>query len=164
MRITKRLTIVFLIALVGIAGAIALFPRLGDSDNTPVIINNTSVPPVPTLPQARVAEGAALYAQYCARCHGADLEGAPDWKNSLPDGSLPPPPQDSSGHTWHHSDSLLLDIIANGGDPADNSKMPAFDDQITENEMTSILDFIKSKWGTEERDFQWWITVTQRNP
>jgi mono/diheme cytochrome c family protein len=108
--------------------------------------------------------GAALYAQYCASCHGVNLEGAPDWKISLPDGSLPPPPQDSSGHTWHHPDPLLLDIVANGGDPAYNSRMPAFGDQISKDEMISILDFIKSTWGKDEREFQWWMTVTQGNP
>lgn len=130
----------------------------------PVVINNTPVPPVPTSDPARLDQGAALYAQYCASCHGADLEGAPDWKKSLPDGSLPPPPQDSSGHTWHHPNSLLLDIMTNGGDPADNSKMPAFGDQISKDEMISILDFIKSTWGKDEREYQWWMTVTQGNP
>ena len=94
------------------------------------VINNTPVPPVPTLDPARVSQGAALYAQSCASCHGANLEGAPDWKKSLPDGSLPPPPNDGSGHTWHHSDTVLLDIISSGGDRAYNSKLPAFNDKL----------------------------------
>lgn len=130
------------------------------SPSSPVVINDTAVPPVPTLAPDRVARGAMLYAQSCARCHRANLEGAPDWKKSLPDASLPPPPHDRSGHTWHHPDTLLLDIIANGGDPAFNSKMPAFKDKLSEEEMRAILAFIKSKWGKDEREFQWWMTAT----
>ncbi len=53
----------------------------------------------------------------------------------------------------------FLDIIANGGDPAFGATMPGFGDQLTEEEAASILDFIKSSWGDEEREFQWWITV-----
>ena len=126
----------------------------------PVVINGTSVPPVPSLAPERVARGAELYAANCGACHGPELQGASDWKRSLPDGSLPPPPHDSSGHTWHHPDGLLLEIIANGGDPAYNSKMPAFHEELTPDEMRSILEFIKSKWGKDAREFQWWITVT----
>ncbi len=125
-----------------------------------VVIGGTSVPPVPSLDPERVARGAELYAANCGACHGPELQGASDWKRSLPDGSLPPPPHDSSGHTWHHPDGLLLEIIANGGDPALNSKMPAFHEKLTLDEMRSILEFIKSKWGKDAREFQWWITVT----
>ncbi len=160
----RRLRPVIWLLLFAVFGATVFIWNRSAITGKPVVINNTPVPPIPTLDMARVGQGAALYAQYCARCHGAELEGAPDWKKSLPDGSLPPPPQDGSGHTWHHPDSLLLDIMANGGDPAYNSKMPAFGDQITEDEMISLLDFIKSRWGKEEREFQWWITVTQSNP
>jgi mono/diheme cytochrome c family protein len=130
----------------------------------PVVINETAVPPVPTLNPALVARGATVYAQQCASCHGANLEGAPNWKQRLPDGSLPPPPHDSSGHTWHHPDALLLDIIANGGDPIYNSKMPGFKEKLTQEEGEAVLEFIKSKWGKDERDFQWWITATQNDP
>jgi len=126
----------------------------------PVVINNTAVPRVPTLDAGRVARGAELYAQNCAQCHGAQLEGAADWKRPLPDGSLPPPPHDDSGHTWHHPDGLLLGIIADGGDPSDGSKMPRFGERLSPEEMRSILEFIKSSWGTENREFQWWITAT----
>ncbi len=141
--------------------ALLMFWRMPSAGH-PVVINNTAVPPVPTLNPDRVAQGAALYMQNCARCHGANLEGAPDWKRSLPDGSLPPPPHDSSGHTWHHPDSLLLSIIANGGNPAFNSKMPAFKDKLSEEDMAAILEFIKSKWGKDEGEFQWWMTATAK--
>jgi mono/diheme cytochrome c family protein len=144
---------------VGVSLALLVF-RKAPSAGSPVVINDTAVPPVPTLNPDRVAQGAALYAENCARCHGANLEGAPDWKRSLPDGSLPPPPHDRSGHTWHHPDTLLLDIIANGGNPAFNSKMPAFKNKLSEEEMRAILAFIKSKWGKDEQEFQWWMTAT----
>jgi mono/diheme cytochrome c family protein len=127
----------------------------------PVVINDTAVPPVPTLNLEWVEQGAIVYAQECGTCHGAKLEGAPDWKQPLPDGSFPPPPHDSSGHTWHHPDSLLLTIIADGGDPAYNSKMPAFRDKLTEPEKWAVLEFIRSKWGEDEREFQWWMTATE---
>jgi len=126
----------------------------------PVVIGGTSVPPVPSLDPERVARGAELYATNCGACHGAELQGTSDWKRPLPDGSFPPPPHDSSGHTWHHPDGLLLEIIANGGDPALNSKMPAFHQSLTPDEMRSTLEFIKSKWSADAREFQWWITVT----
>lgn len=125
----------------------------------PVVINGTVAPPLPTLNPAAVAEGERLYARYCAICHGANLEGAPDWKVRLSDGSLPPPPQDSSGHTWHHADSLLLTIIRDGGDPTTNSKMPAFGDRLSDDEIWAILTFFKSRWSEEERKFQWWVTA-----
>lgn len=129
--------------------------------NKAIVIGGTAVPPVPTLNPDRVAQGAVIYTQHCAVCHGANLEGAPNWKQRLADGSLPPPPHDSTGHTWHHPDSLLLQIIAGGGNPVDNSKMPAFGDKLTEADMVAVLEFIKSKWDQEAREYQWWMTVTR---
>lgn len=87
------------------------------------------------------------------------MEGASDWKVRLPDGGLPPPPHDNTGHTWHHADDLLLTIIRSGDDSATNSRMPAFGDQLSDDEIMNILTFFKSRWGTEERNFQWWVTV-----
>ena len=48
--------------------------------------------------------GQKVYGEYCASCHGANLEGQPDWKRRLENGRMPAPPHDESGHTWHHSD------------------------------------------------------------
>lgn len=148
-----------LILLAASAAVALLLLWQAPTAGSPVVINNTAVPPAPTLNPDRGAQGAALYAQHCAMCHGADLAGALNWKKRLPDGSLLPPPHDNSGHTWHHADALLLKIISEGGDPADNSKMPAFKAKLSLDEMVAILEFIKSKWGKAEREFQWWMTA-----
>ena len=124
----------------------------------PVTINGITVPPVPTLNADWVSQGETLYSQYCASCHGANLEGVPDWKIVRPDGKLLPPPHDSSGHTWHHPDGLLVSVIAEEGDPS-YSDMPGFRDVLTEEEMNAVLTFIKNSWGQEEREVQWWITA-----
>ena len=128
----------------------------------PVVIHQTAVPPLPSLDSEKVAMGESLYTPYCAKCHGAHLEGSPNWQEPLPDGSLLPPPHDSAGHTWHHSDELLISITENGGDPAYHSKMPAFKDQLSREEIAAIFDFIKSKWDREKREYQWWITMRPR--
>jgi mono/diheme cytochrome c family protein len=124
----------------------------------PIVIQGTAVPPLPTLDADRVVEGERLYAQYCTVCHGAELEGQPSWQQPQEDGSYPAPPHDSSGHTWHHPDELLLDIIAKGGNPAFGSTMPGFEEQLDDGEMRAILEFIKSHWDTELRESQWWIS------
>ena len=160
----KRSSRILIILLVSVGVVLLFLSRPVSPTANPVVINGTAVPPVPTLNRDRVAHGASLYGQYCAECHGANLEGAPDWKRRLPDGSLPPPPHDSSGHTWHHPDSLLSSIIANCGDPTDNSKMPAFKDKLYDDQIIAILESLKSKWGSQEREFQWWITATQDRP
>jgi hypothetical protein len=49
-----------------------------------------------------------------ALCHGANLEGQPNWRKPLPNGRLPAPPHDRTGHTWHHSDKQLFDMVKNG--------------------------------------------------
>lgn len=94
--------------------------------------------------------------QYCAQCHGANLEGAPNWRQRLPD---------SSGHTWHHSDALLIKIVAAGGQAVygnvmSKSNMLAFKDRLAPEEIAAVLDFIKSKWGKDEREIPWWMTAT----
>ena len=125
----------------------------------PVVIQGTAVPPLPTLDAVRVAEGGQIYAANCASCHGAELEGQPNWQQPTEDGSLPAPPHDSNGHTWHHPDVVLLDIIANGGDPAFGGTMPGFGAQLSPEDRVAVLDFIKSHWRTEDREFQWWISA-----
>ncbi|MEX0797742.1 MAG: cytochrome c [Acidimicrobiia bacterium] len=110
-----------------------------------------------TVSNAVVERGGELYQTNCASCHGTDLAGAPDWKTPNEDGSYPAPPHDSSGHTWHHSDRLLIEIIRDGSN-APQTRMPAFGDQLTDDDIEAILEFIKASWGPQEKDYQSQVT------
>lgn len=104
-----------------------------------------------------IALGQELYAAHCAACHGADLEGQPDWKSRGPDGRMPAPPHDASGHTWHHSDQDLLLITREGLAaivPGYETDMPAFGEVLTDAETEAVLAFIKSTWPERERAYQ----------
>ncbi|WP_349367812.1 cytochrome c [Salinarimonas sp.] len=106
---------------------------------------------------ARVAQGRALYADYCAACHGVDLEGQPNWRERLPNGRLPAPPHDETGHTWHHSDRQLIAITRHGPGvllPGYESDVPGFAEVLTDAEIEAVLAFIKSTWPEREREFQ----------
>src|SRR5262245_3752214 len=102
--IPRRRLIAGLLALAVVAGASAgawlwlrpLGPRIDPAD------------------QAQVAQGQAVYAAQCARCHGANLEGQPNWRERQANGHLLAPPHDESGHTWHHPDSDLFGITKHG--------------------------------------------------
>jgi mono/diheme cytochrome c family protein len=106
--------------------------------------------------------GQALYAENCASCHGAKLEGQPDWKRRLPSGRMPAPPHDVSGHTWHHADDVLFQITKDGVEAVVGggyqSDMPAFGDKLSDDEIRAILAFIKSSWAERERGFQAEVT------
>ena len=140
-----------------------IFVQVQRQAAAPVVINGTAAPPLPAVDRSAAALGEPLYQQYCAACHGQDLSGAPGWKTSLPDGSFPPPPHDETGHTWHHPDALLLQIMAEGGQFYDGV-MPGFSEQLTDTEMAAILEFIKSRWDREARTYQWWITNVHPTP
>lgn len=101
--------------------------------------------------------GRTLYLDHCASCHGVNLEGQPDWMLRKPDGKLPAPPHDSSGHTWHHSDTQLLTIVRDGLGaiaPGYETDMPAFGATLRDDQIVAILNFIKSSWPERQRDFQ----------
>ncbi len=106
--------------------------------------------------------GAALYAQHCASCHGARLEGQPDWHRPNPDGTYPAPPHDETGHTWHHGDRMLADYVARGGAAvlADSgvtgfvSAMPAFGEVLDAADIAAVLAYIRSTWPPHIQEIQ----------
>lgn len=106
---------------------------------------------------AQEQDGRSLYETNCASCHGAQLEGQPDWMSRLPNGRLPAPPHDETGHSWHHSDGQLFRIVKEGLAaiaPGYETDMPAFADRMTDDEIRAVIDFIKSTWPDRERDYQ----------
>jgi mono/diheme cytochrome c family protein len=98
----------------------------------------------------QVALGETVYEAQCAVCHGAELEGQPDWRQRLPSGRLPAPPHDETGHTWHHPDQQLFGMVKNGMTPyapeGYESDMPAFLGILSDEEIWAVLAHIKSTW------------------
>ena len=103
-----------------------------------------------------VARGSQVYAENCASCHGVDLAGQPDWRAPGPDGKLPAPPHDATGHTWHHDGETLFRLTKYGlveliGDPDYASNMPAYDGILTDADIIAVLSYIKSTWPQDIR-------------
>lgn len=103
----------------------------------------------PNDPQI-VATGAKIYAENCAACHGANLQGQANWKSPDAEGYLPAPPHDETGHTWHHRDEQLFMLTKYGiGSVAGadyRTRMPAYEDVLSDEQIVAVLSFIKSQW------------------
>lgn len=114
---------------------------------------------------SQVSVGKRLYDAHCAACHGARLEGQPDWRKKLPNGRMPAPPHDATGHTWHHTDSTLFGITKYGllpgkyAPPDYRSDMPAFIGTLSDEEIWAVLAYIKSFWPQELRKAQRDLTL-----
>ncbi|MFY0691650.1 MAG: cytochrome c [Paracoccaceae bacterium] len=114
-----------------------------------------------------LAQGAALYGEHCAACHGANLEGQPNWRSPNADGTLPAPPHDETGHTWHHDNQLLFDYTRLGGQRAlaergitgFQSGMPGFESILAPEGIWNILAYIRSTWPEQVQEIQ-----STRNP
>lgn len=109
-----------------------------------------------------LAQGAALYTEHCASCHGTELEGAPNWRRVGTNGLYPAPPHDETGHTWHHGDRLLFDYTKLGGEETlairgvtdFESDMPGFGHVLSDEQIRDVLAFIKSRWPEPMRRHQ----------
>ena len=146
--------------ILGMAGGAAILGGLWATSRLAIDTN----PPAST---AVVERGNVIYQANCAVCHGPSGEGeSPAWKTPNADGTYPGPPHDSTGHTWHHADQLLFDIVKDGGSrfnsPTFRSRMPASGGTLTDDEIRAVLAYIKTLWGPGEREAQ--RGVTERAP
>lgn len=118
--------------------------------------------------QALVARGEPVYAQHCAVCHGARMEGQANWRQRLPNGRLPAPPHDVTGHTWHHPDRVLVEIVKHGLVPGKTapegyqSDMPAYGQVLPDADVVAVLAYIKSSWPQDALQAQKEVTLQSR--
>lgn len=107
----------------------------------------------------QVSRGALVYKKFCSLCHGANLEGDPNWRIRNDNGKLPAPPHDETGHTWHHADELLFGIIKFGlippyGPANYKTDMPAWGSTLSDEDIWAVLAYIKRQWPAETREAQ----------
>ncbi len=96
----------------------------------------------------QVTEGARVYEQNCAACHGKRGEGAPNWRKAGADGKYPAPPLNGTGHAWHHPLSILFHTIKNGS-PGGQGNMPAWGGKLNDDEIVSVIAWFQSRWPEE---------------
>ena len=102
-----------------------------------------------------LTRGEKNYQLQCSSCHGVNLEGQPNWRDFKEDGTLPAPPHDETGHTWHHDTKMLFEYTKFGGQKTleavgvtdYKSGMPGYEHLLTDEEIWEILSFIRSTWS-----------------
>lgn len=103
-----------------------------------------------------VQRGGAVYQANCASCHGAQLQGQPNWRERGADGLLPAPPHDASGHTWHHPDEVLFRLTKHGVGkeariPDYKTAMPVYEGVLSDEDIIAVLSWIKAQWPPDIR-------------
>lgn len=89
------------------------------------------------------SKGAAHFEKLCASCHGSD--------GLALDGEAPP----LAGSSWVAGpESRLIRIVMHGvkgpirvGDKIDNREMPGFGSRLSDEEIASLLTFVRRRWG-----------------
>lgn len=91
------------------------------------------------------ARGAGIYADKCQVCHGDAATGRQAAPNT--------PTHGPEGHTWHHADGQLVQIILGRLD-FPGKTMPPFEGELSESDVLDVLEHLKSNWPAEQRQFQ----------
>ncbi|MER2605702.1 MAG: cytochrome D1 domain-containing protein [Siculibacillus sp.] len=114
-------------------------------------------PAAPTLTKEQMDQGATIYFQRCAGCHGVLRKGAtgknlePAWTKKAADGTV------TEGGTLKLGQARLEKIIANGTDGG----MVNFDDILTKDEIKLISSYIQTppqappEWGMKDMMASW---------
>lgn len=114
---------------------------------------------------AELKKGQDIYLQYCAACHGPEGRGQFPEAPLAPDttGRIGAPPHNESGHSWHHSDALLIRYVTEGGfsDLTRFYLMPAFGQVLSDEQVLLVIAYIKSMWTDEQRASQYQLTLDE---
>ena len=138
----------FIFSVFLILTALYFFMTYSNKSNASINLNTTD--------NSIIENGKKIYAKNCASCHGVNLEGQKNWMSRLPDGLMPAPPHDQTGHTWHHPDRYLFMVTKYGieefiGEKYPNN-MPAYKDILSDKEIIAVLSYIKSTWPTKIKE------------
>ena len=142
----NKKTLIFSVVI--ILTALYFFMTYSNKSNANINLNTTD--------NSIIENGKQIYAKNCASCHGVNLEGQKNWMSRLPDGLMPAPPHDQTGHTWHHPDRYLFMVTKYGieefiGEKYPNN-MPAYKDILSDKEIIAVLSYIKSTWPTKIKE------------
>ena len=108
--------------------------------------------PITRDSELMIARGKIAYQNNCVSCHQVNLVGAENWKGLDEDGHRKAPPLNGTGHTWHHDDATLHNIIKYGLAKLVKNyegKMLGFEDNLKDKDIDSVLAYMKSFWPND---------------
>jgi mono/diheme cytochrome c family protein len=98
---------------------------------------------IPRAPAATIAgaDGARLYADNCARCHGGNGEGV---ENNFPNLA-------GNESVWDGPPQDIESMILGGFRPwhAGQSSMPEFNQVLSDREIAAIANYVRTSWGNK---------------
>ena len=98
---------------------------------------------------ALIKDGKATYERHCLNCHGEARTG---------EGGLSTAPvHGPDGHTWHHPDGQLKEMILGTFDYPKKT-MPSFVGIISDSDVDAVLAYLKSNWDAEHLAWQEEVT------
>ena len=146
------------IALVGLIPLVLAACTSGESstaaapaspENKPAPIDNTDRGGIKRwYAFQHVSQGAKVFQENCATCHGKQAAGAANWRQMGSDGKYPPPPLNGTGHSWHHPLKMLYYTISNGS-PGGQGNMPAWREKLSQEEIIAAIAWFQSRWPDE---------------
>ena len=113
--------------------------------------------PITRDSELMITRGKIVYQNNCISCHQVNLVGVENWKELDEDGHRKSPPLNGEGHTWHHDDSTLHNIIKYGLVKLVKNyqgKMLGFEDKLKDKDIDSVLAYIKSFWPNDMYQYQ----------
>ena len=108
--------------------------------------------PITRDSELMIARGKIIYQNNCISCHQVNLVGVENWKELDEDGHRKSPPLNGTGHTWHHDDATLHNIIKYGLVKLVKNyqgKMLGYEDKLKDKDIDSVLAYIKSFWSND---------------
>lgn len=125
--------------LSAIASYLKSLPGEPARDGTPWHYQSASAAERPEAP------GARTYMNRCGSCHGLDGKGQPEWM----------PPLAGATSMLTKENASAINITLNGSqrivvaEQPDAYRMPAFREQLSDQEIAEVLSFVRATWGNE---------------
>jgi mono/diheme cytochrome c family protein len=94
--------------------------------------------------------GEQVYTANCVTCHGGPIGGTIDDD---------PPRHNANGHTWHHPDCALRQMVRGGSAVISEGSrsatpMQPFKDRLSPEEIDAVIAYIKTLWLPWQREAQ----------
>ncbi len=99
----------------------------------------------------KVMQGARLYQQHCAQCHGPEAQGHPDWQTP---GVVAAPPLDASGNAHRRAPAELAAVIRDGAARNGVPVMPGWKGRLSDGEVEAVIAWFQALWPPEVYE-QW---------